>query len=81
MERMKKLILRYLVPYKILKRVGKVPYEFELEKDGAAVHPVVHISLLKKCVGDPTSVVKLESVAVTIVFLMRLYQLRFLIVR
>ena len=30
----------------------------------AAVHQVFHISLLKKCVSHPTSVVPLENVAV-----------------
>ncbi|WMV29121.1 hypothetical protein MTR67_022506 [Solanum verrucosum] len=55
---------RYVGPYLILKRIGKVAYELELAADLAAMHPVFHISLLKKCVGDPTSVVPLESVAV-----------------
>ena len=39
-------------------------YKLELPADLAAVHLVFHISLLKKCVGDPTSVVPFESVAV-----------------
>ncbi|WMV09638.1 hypothetical protein MTR67_003023 [Solanum verrucosum] len=55
---------RYVSPYRILKMIGKVAYELELPADLAAVHPVFHISLLKKCVGDPASVVPLESVAV-----------------
>ncbi|KAK4706302.1 hypothetical protein R3W88_034142 [Solanum pinnatisectum] len=55
---------RYVGPYRILKRIGKVAYELELLADLAAVHPVFHISLLKKCVGDPTSVVPLETMAV-----------------
>ncbi|WMV25553.1 hypothetical protein MTR67_018938, partial [Solanum verrucosum] len=53
----------FVGPYKILKRIGKVAYDLELPADLAAVHLVFHISLLKKCVGDPASVVPLESVA------------------
>ncbi|WMV19983.1 hypothetical protein MTR67_013368 [Solanum verrucosum] len=59
-----KLSPKYVGPYQISKRIGKVAYELELPADLAAVHPVFHISLLKKCVGDPASVVPLESVVV-----------------
>ena len=55
---------RYVGLYKILKRFGKVAYELELPAELAAVHPVFHISLLKKCVGNPASIVPLESVVV-----------------
>ncbi|WMV25392.1 hypothetical protein MTR67_018777 [Solanum verrucosum] len=59
-----KLSLIYVGLYKILKRVGKVAYELELPIELAAVHPIFHISLLKKCEGDLASIVPLESVAV-----------------
>ena len=55
---------RYVGAYMILKRIGKVAYELELQAKLAAVHLVFHISLLKKYVGDPASIVTLESVAV-----------------
>ncbi|WMV29862.1 hypothetical protein MTR67_023247 [Solanum verrucosum] len=59
-----KLSPRYVGPYRIFKRIGKVTYELEFPADLAAVHPVFRISLLKKCMSDPTSIVPLESVAV-----------------
>ena len=39
-------------------------YELELPAELDEVHPVFHISVLKKCVGDLVSVVPLGSVAV-----------------
>ena len=39
-------------------------YELELLAELASVHSFFPISLLKKCVGDPASIVPLESVAV-----------------
>ncbi|WMV33195.1 hypothetical protein MTR67_026580 [Solanum verrucosum] len=59
-----KLSHRYVGPYRILKRVGNVAYELELPAELAAVHLVFHISLLKKCVGDPTLIVPLESMGI-----------------
>ena len=59
-----KLSPKYVGPYKILKKIGKVTYELEFPAKLPALHPVFHISLLKKCMGDPASIVPLESVAV-----------------
>ncbi|XP_069145663.1 uncharacterized protein [Solanum lycopersicum] len=44
-----KLITRYVWPYVILQRVGEVAYELALPVDLAVVHPVFHVSMLKKC--------------------------------
>ncbi|WMV25809.1 hypothetical protein MTR67_019194 [Solanum verrucosum] len=52
-----KLSPRYVGPYRILKREGNVAFEFELPAELATVQPVFHISLLKKCVGDPATIV------------------------
>ncbi|WMV41007.1 hypothetical protein MTR67_034392 [Solanum verrucosum] len=59
-----KLSLCYTDPYHTLRHFGKVTYELDLPFDLASVHPVFHISLLKKCVGDSTSIVPFESLGV-----------------
>ncbi|WMV18661.1 hypothetical protein MTR67_012046 [Solanum verrucosum] len=47
------------VPYQILKRVGKVAYELDLPNELAPVHQMFHLSMLKKCIGDPVSILPL----------------------
>ncbi|WMV50283.1 hypothetical protein MTR67_043668 [Solanum verrucosum] len=50
--------------YQILTRVGKVAYELDLPSELALVHLVFHDSMLKKCIGDPVSILPLEGLGV-----------------
>ncbi|WMV60292.1 hypothetical protein MTR67_053677 [Solanum verrucosum] len=59
-----KLSPRYIGPYRIAKRIGNVAYELELPQELAAVHPVFHISMLKKCIGDPSLILPTESIKI-----------------
>ena len=47
-----KLSPRYFWPYQIVRRIGKVAYELDLPSDLEAVHPVFHVLMLRKCIGD-----------------------------
>ena len=47
-----KLSPRYVGPYKILSRVGKVAYEVELPSELSSVHPIFHVSMLRKHISD-----------------------------
>jgi hypothetical protein len=44
-----KLSPRYVGPYLIMQRIGKVAYKLELPPELAGVHPVFHVSQLRKC--------------------------------
>ncbi|XP_069154337.1 uncharacterized protein [Solanum lycopersicum] len=57
-----KICPRYIGPYRISKRICNVAYRLELPQELAPVHPVFHISMLKKCMGDPLLIVPNQNV-------------------
>ncbi|WMV14970.1 hypothetical protein MTR67_008355 [Solanum verrucosum] len=59
-----KLSPRYIGPYLIVKRISNVAYELELPQELATVHPVFHISMLKKCMRDPSLIIPTENVGI-----------------
>ena len=59
-----KLSLRYIRPYVILQKVGNVAYELKLPNDLVSVHPLFHVSMIKKSLGDPVSILPVEVLGV-----------------
>jgi hypothetical protein len=57
-----KLAPRYIGPFQILERFGKVAYRLRLPEQLSAVHNVFHVSQLKKCLQVPNQVVDFEGV-------------------
>ena len=47
-----------------MQRVGNVAYELKLPSELTSVHPVFHVSMLKKYIGDPESIVPIEGLVV-----------------
>ncbi|XP_069144421.1 uncharacterized protein [Solanum lycopersicum] len=59
-----KLYPRYVGTYEILQHMGEVAYELALPAEIASIHPVFHVSMLKKCLGDPASILPVEALGV-----------------
>jgi len=57
-----KLRPRFIGPFEVLRRVGEVSYEITLPPSLVGVHPVFHVSMLRKYHGDPAHVLDFSSV-------------------
>ncbi|KAL5553900.1 hypothetical protein UlMin_041301 [Ulmus minor] len=59
-----KLSPKYIGPFEILERIGKVAYRLALPPNLSLVHNVFHVSMLKKYVQDPSHVLEHEPIEV-----------------
>ncbi|GJZ47695.1 hypothetical protein Tco_0601527 [Tanacetum coccineum] len=59
-----KLNPRYVGPFRVLAKVGKVAYRLELPQELSKVHHTFHVSNLKKCYADQPLVMPLEGIHV-----------------
>jgi hypothetical protein len=57
-----KLSPRYIGPYEILERIGKVAYRIALPPSLTGVHDVFHVSTLRKYEPDPSHVLQPEQI-------------------
>ena len=57
-----KLSPRYIGPFEVLKRVGEVAYELAFPPGLSGVHPVFHVSMLKRYHGDGNYIIHWDSV-------------------
>ena len=54
--RKEKLASKYIGPFEILERIGLVTYRLALPLDMSQVHLVLHVSMLRKYISDPSHV-------------------------
>ena len=57
-----KLAPRYIGPFPITAQRGEVAYELQLPEALFGIHPVFHVSQLKKCLRVPEDQIRLEEI-------------------
>ena len=60
-----KLSPRFMGPFEILERVGKLVYKVALPPGLSKIHNVFHVLTLRKYVFDPSQVVELELIQIS----------------
>jgi hypothetical protein len=59
-----KLSPRYIGPYLITARVGSLTYRLQLPESMAGVHPVFHVSMLRKYIRDPELKIEADPIII-----------------
>ena len=59
-----KLSPRYVGPFQILRRVGKTAYELALPPNMDKVHPVFHVSMLRKYLHEESYVLEPQTIEI-----------------
>ncbi|XP_049394621.1 uncharacterized protein LOC125858883 [Solanum stenotomum] len=44
--------------------IGRVAYELDLPSELEAVYPIFHVSMLRKCIGDPSRIMPIENICI-----------------
>jgi hypothetical protein len=60
----KKLVARFVRPYKIVERKGPVAYKLQLPEAMSSIFPVFHVSQLKKCLRFPEERIEPQGIQI-----------------
>ncbi|XP_069155859.1 uncharacterized protein [Solanum lycopersicum] len=57
-----KLSPRYIGPFEILRTVGEVAYELALPPEFSVIHPIFHVSMLRRYIPDESYVLQYDAI-------------------
>ena len=58
-----RLVPRYIGPFEIRSRVGEVEYRLVLPLELSQIHPIFHVSMLRKNISDPLHVLQPQQLS------------------